>query len=378
MSVIWIFFAVLVMTLGAAPVSAKADPFAGVAPAAVQAVPPQNAWASFQENLGIRSELMSQFAASDHAAASSRQSVGLEVLKKFSSATSTLASLNVQMRVVRRDRYIPIQNDMEGMSRPGWGFEYHNATLDLYNILNPLLNVDQRSRAIGRFNFRAGRFYVPFGLNLQTDTHGQVMQLSNEENFGFERDWYSGLWGQLNDHVNYDLHYLVGSGYHPRFDGQKGLAALRLSLANRYSFEHGLEGGVSALGGERLNEDREKIKTWRGGLDGRVRRAVPTGLATATTEWSGGRDDAASLITQLYQTEYLHHTRRWGSAVQYRRFWNGAMGADASWIGEVTWYFRNDVSSSNLHWIKLNIEKKVEASMSSRAVIYGLQYYRYW
>jgi hypothetical protein len=31
--------------------------------------------------------------------------------------------------------------------------------------------------------------YLPFGLNLQTDTHATLQQLSNDRNFGFERDW---------------------------------------------------------------------------------------------------------------------------------------------------------------------------------------------
>ena len=105
---------------------------------------------------------------------------------------------------------------------------------------------------VGRFNFRAGRFYVPFGLNLQTDTHGTVLQLSNERNFGFERDWYTGFWGAINKHLNYDAYYLTGSGYDLKFKGQSGLGALRISLANKYSSQYGLEGGVSVMAGERL------------------------------------------------------------------------------------------------------------------------------
>ena len=50
----------------------------------------------------------------------------------------------------------------------------------------------------------------------------------------------------------------------------------------------------------------------------------------------------------------------------------------ASLIGEVTWYFRNDVSNSNLHWIKLNIEKEVEKADAPRSVIVAMQYYYYW
>lgn len=179
--------------------AANADPFAGVSEstaAAQRGQPPQTL---FGENFGFRKELMSEFAAGARARASSRQSIGFETLKKFSSETATKAGVDFQGRLVRRDRFVPVQNDMEGVRRDGWWFEYHNAYLDLYNALDPFLSEDQQSRQVGRFNLRAGRFYVHFGLNLQTDTHGTILQLSNEQNFGFERDWYAGLWGSANE-----------------------------------------------------------------------------------------------------------------------------------------------------------------------------------
>jgi hypothetical protein len=77
---------------------------------------------------------MSQFVVDDAGNAASRQSVGFEVLKKFSSETATLASFNFQGRMVRRDGFVPVRNDMEGQARPGWAFEYHNAYVDLYNV----------------------------------------------------------------------------------------------------------------------------------------------------------------------------------------------------------------------------------------------------
>ena len=82
-----------------------------------------------------------------------------------------------------------------------------------------------------------------------------MLQLSNEQNFGFERDWYTGFWGSLNKHLNYDAYYLPGSGYDLKYKGQSGLGALRLSLSNRYSSEYGFEGGVSFIAGERLSTD---------------------------------------------------------------------------------------------------------------------------
>lgn len=367
----------IALLLCSSALAAEPDPFAGVAESTAALGRNAGAPAFFRENFGFRKELMSEFATSEHARASSRQSAGFEVLKKFSTETATKAGFDFQGRLVRRDRFVPVSNDGEGMNREGWRFEYHNAYLDLYDALDPLLTEEQRSRAVGRFNVRAGRFYVPFGLNLQTDTHGTVLQLSNERNFGFERDWYAGLWGNAGERVNYDAYYLAGSGYYPKWEGQSGLAALRLSLANRYLSEYGLEGGVSGLAGERLSSERLVVPTRRAGVDGRWRRSVPTGLFTGTAELSGGRD-AADVLTQLYQAEYLHSSRRWGAATQYRRFWDGGRGADASIIGEVSWYWRNDPGSSNLHWIKLAVERKLEAAAAARDVVVALQYYRYW
>ncbi len=375
---------------------AEADPFADLvelpSPQATSDQAPRS-WREtlLTENFGFRKEAMSQFDMNERGKTASRQSVGFEALKKFSTATATLASFDFQGRLVRRDGFNPVQNDMEGQGRPGWAFEYHNAYLDLYNVLNPLLSDEQRGDTVGRFNLRAGRFYVPFGLNLQTDTHGTVLQLSNDRNFGFERDWYTGFWGAISPDVNYDVYYLAGSGYDLKFKGQSGLGAIRFSLANKYSYEYGLEGGLSILGGERLSPDaitrrrilaanignENRVETKRVGLDGRYRQVVPTGLLTVTSELSGGRDLSSNLFTQLYQAEYLHASRQWGVSTQYRRFQQEGLGADASIIGEVSWYFRNDIGNSNLHWIKLNVERQVEQMQGPHSTIATLQYYFY-
>lgn len=370
------------------------DPFAGVSEAAQPAEAPVQhvSWTRkfFGENLGFRKEIMSQFNAKDGGGAS-RQSVGFEVLKKFSTSTSTVASFDFQGRLVRRDGYVPVLNDMEGAGRPGWAFEYHNLYLDFYNVFNPLMNDAGRSSNVGRFNFRVGRFYVPFGLNLQTDTHGTLLQLSNEGNFGFERDWYAGFWGAINKHLNYDAYYLAGSGYDLKFKGQGGLGALRISLSNKYSSEYGLEGGVSVLAGSRLSSpmhesgtgsgmvaaDAVPLKTERIGIDARYRHTAPQGLLTFTTELSGGRDALKPVYAQLHEAEYLHGSRRWGVATQFRSFHQEGVGTNSSIIGEISWYFRNDVGNSNSHWIKLNVERKLQSVAGPPHTVVALQYYFY-
>jgi len=139
-----------------------------------------------------------------------------------------------------------------------------------------------------------------------------------------------------------------------------------------------VEGGLSIIGGERLSHETQRpIETKRAGLDGRYRRPTRTGLLTFTSELSGGRDASDSVHLQLYQSEYLHASRRWGVATQYRRLAQNGRGADSSIIGELSWYFRNDVGNSNLHWIKLNVERKLERAQGSPALVVTLQYYFY-
>lgn len=371
----------------------------------------------FGDGFALKKELMLQVSRSSRAADAigthgdgwySRSSIGFETLKKFSNQNATTAAFDLQMRLVRRDHFHEVLNDAEGADRRGWFLEYHNVYWDFYNVFNPFLEDAARSDTVGLFNLRIGRFYLPFGLNLQTDTHGSVLQLSNERNFGFERDWYTGFWGSLSKDLNYDLYYLLGSGYDIAFKGQSGLIGTRLSLSNKYLNEYGIEGGLSFLGGQRisdhaldrspsvaLNSRRDSIiDTLRYGGDLRWRHPVPTGSLTFTAEWSTGNDETDRVFTQLYQADYLTLNRKFGGSIQYRHFhqdihgnpvaasmnmpgWNGGK-SDASIVGDLTWYFRNDLGNSNLHWIKLCVERKTETMEGRPDSIITLQYYRYW
>ncbi len=383
------------------------DPFADLTPAVASGpVPVGQAVSSRRTRTFLKKELASQFSWQDGGGLPySRQSIGGEILQRFSDDRRTWGSFNVQGRLVHRERFLPVSNDMEGEERSQWFAEYHNVYFDLFDALNPFLSPDARRKNLGRYHFRLGRFYLPSGINLQTDTHGTVLQLSNERNFGFERDWYAGFWGALNSRLNYDLYAMAGSGYDLRLEGQKGLTGLRISLAGRYLYDRGLEGGVSVITGERISrhammrspsvmaraDHGRFIETRRYGIDARHTRPVSRGTLTATGEWTAGRDEDDEVFTQLYQLEFLRRDRRLGLALQYRRFFQDigpdpmAMpgmavpgSTDASLAGEVAWYFRNDVGNSNLHWIKLNVERQFERQIGRSAVLTTLQYYRYW
>lgn len=347
----------------------------------------------------FKNEIMTQFSFSTGAGDGdfepyNRYSYGFELLKKFANNVSTTSSFNVQTRLVFRRQYEPVINDMEGETRPELFLEYHNFYIDLYNALDPWMAPEARASNLGRFNFRFGRFYLPFGLNLQTDTHGTILQLSNDRNFGFERDWYAGFWGSLNDNLNYDLYYMLGSGYAITRKGQQGLLGARISLANKYLYDHGVEGGLAIISGERLSKhaamrsesvmagarNGQIIDTMRIGLDGRYGRAVPGGKMTFTGELSTGKDESDNVLTQLYQLDFLRADRKFGWATQYRQFWQETMQhkTDSSLIGELTWYMKNDVGNASLEWIKLNVEKKLRVQGGSPDTITSIQFYRYW
>jgi hypothetical protein len=180
---------------------------------------------------------------------------------------------------------------------------------------------------------------------------------------------------------------------------------MRISLANKYLFDSGWEGGVSLMTGERLSSHAlmrspsvggradagQFIETRRVGLDARHTKPVDFGSLTMTGEWTIGRDESDDLFTQLYQIDLLRRDRKLGYSLQYRRFWQDigpglmtGMGeplpgrTDSSVIGEITWYFRNDIGNANLHWLKLNVERQTERQMGSPGVLTTLQYYRYW
>ena len=370
------------------------DPFEGLDARPPAPPPAAGKTGFFQENFTFKKELYAQFSQDSRADGLpySRQSAGFEALKVFSTPTAKAASLYVQGRLVRRDRFVETPGDMDGAGREGWAFEVHNLYLDVYDVLG----------AGGRVNVRAGHFYLPFGLNLQTDTHGTLLQLSNGRNFGFERDWYAGFWGAATPDLNYDAYWLLGGGDDLAFRGQEGMAGARLSLAGHLRNELGLEGGLSFLGGERLDRealDRSPalaatsaamedpvVRTERAGMDARWTRLVPTGSVSLAAELSAGYDGPQRVFTELYQVEHLTVRRDWGLSAQYRRFWQdvdpGAMPgdrrADASVIGEIAYYLRNDIGGAYLHAIRLDVEGQVERQSGSGGSIITLQYYRYW
>lgn len=385
--------AVPYFTMCSAATFAADDPFADVVAApqsATQAVAlVEPGWT---DNLLFRHELYLLGAAGrDNFDAThdtmSRLSAGFEVQKRFATATRTVASVDYQGRVVYRDHVLDTSADPMGRDAAQWEYETHNAYVDVYNVFGEL----------GRFNLRGGYFYPPFGLNQQTDTHGTLLQLSNDRVFGSERDWQTAVYGALTDELDYNVGYLLGAG--PDFDmeGQAGMGVARVALNNAWLFQQGLEGGVSVAAGERADEDavmRSRsverdtrgdpvVGTWRLGADVRKRLDSGFGPFTLTSELAGGEDENDTILLGLAQADWLHPSRRVGTAVQYRHF-RQDVGVEADDVtdarvsGVVTYYVRNDVGNASLHWIALAVERQVHQSDGPEDTLLMVQYYRYW
>ncbi len=371
------------------------DPFAGVEPLPVPQEPSSAvtfAAQDWSDNLLFRKEAYLLFGVGrdnldDPGGIMSRVSAGFEIQKRFSTATRTLASLDYQGRLVYRDRSLDTFADPMGRGASPWKYETHNAYADIYNLFGEP----------GCFNLRAGYFYQPFGLNQQTDTHGTLLQLSNEQVFGAERDWQAVVFGALNDSLDYSVGYLLGAGPDHELKGQTGMAVARVGLNNGWLFRHGWEGGVSFAAGERVDGHAVMrsdavmgrtggdpvIRTWRAGADARKRFDSVAGPVSLLAELAAGEDEEDAVLSGLGQADWLHPSRRWGAAAQYRQLWQdvgtGAENAvDERVAGVLTYYLRNDVGNASLHWIALGAERQTRASDGPGHTVFMVQYYRYW
>ena len=364
--------------LATSAAAGAADPFAGVEPRAA-APPVQAAAGGWADNLLFRKEVYLLWAAGDDDFAEtdraySRLSAGFEIQKKFSTATKTVASVDYQGRLVYRDHVLATAADAMGMDAERWTYETHNAYAEFYNLLGDP----------GRFSLRAGRYYLPFGLNSQTDTHGTLLQLSNDRLFGADRDWQVTAYGNASEHLDYLAGYVFGAGSDQKLDGQAGMAVGRIGLNSDYLYARGLEAGVSGAFGERVDPHAGidgPIRTWRLGADLRKRLDSEVGPFTLTGEAATGEDEEAAVWSGLAQADWLHPGRRWGLAAQYsllNREAPGSNSTDERASVVATRYFRNDVGNAALHWIALGLEEQIQAPDGGEDTFLLAQYYRYW
>lgn len=366
----------------------------------------------WSDNLLLRKEVYLLFVAGEDefdeaGGVMSRLSAGFEVQKRFSTATRTLASIDYQGRFVYRNHMLDTSADLMGHDASPWEYETHNAYFDVYNLLGEP----------GRINLRCGYFYQPFGLSQQTDTHGTILQLSNDRLFGSERDGQMLLYGTLTDDLDYLAGYLLGAGPDFKMTGQTGMGIVRVALNNDWFFRHGLEGGMSVAFGERISEYAMQrtgtsatnshmlvawpdvpirsrvvrstilkdplIETFRAGLDVRKRIDSVVGPFTLTCEAAMGTDNGDPILSGLTQADWLNPGRRWGAAAQVQYFRRdvseeNGQAEDLRSSGVLTRYFQNDVGNASLHWIALAVEQQFHSSGDPEDLLVMVQYYRYW
>ena len=357
-------------------VGAADDPFADVRPLAMTATtkPPVPWW---RDNWQVRRELYGVVGVGwpdieDSDRASLRLSAGFEVQKRVATATRTIGAVDYQGRVVYRDRSLNAPGDAMGMDADRWTYETHNAYVEWYQVAG----------GPGRLNLRAGRFYVPFGLSWQTDTHGTLLQLANERVFGDSHDWQVTAYGNATALLDYQVGYLLGAGPRQHLDGQSGMAVGRVGLNNAALNERGREAGVSAAYGQRLDPAvaAGRVDTWRVGVDARQRLDTGNGPITLTGEGAAGEDNQRAVWSALLQADWLHPSRRWGAAAQYTHYtWRAPTPAtqqNATLVA--TRYFRNEVGNTALHWLAVGIENRWAPSDTPADTLVLAQYYHFW
>ncbi|NLB65002.1 MAG: hypothetical protein GX803_00830 [Lentisphaerae bacterium] len=361
-----------------AAIATASDPFADVQPHPVR--PPASQTApNWRENLLWRNELQAVATAGRRDVRHTdnvhvRLSVGFEAQKRLATPTKTYASVDYQGRLVYRQHPLNSANDPMAKDGQAWTYETHNAYVELYNLLG----------SSGRLHLRLGRYDLPFGLDSQTDTHGTLWQFSNHRLFGAGHDWQATAFGKATEHLDYQLGYLLGAGPNDRLNGQHGMLAGRLGLANTFLFAHGLEAGLSAAWGRRLDPHtgtRDPVSTWRLGLDARKRMDSPTGPFTMTLEAAVGEDEDDAIWSSLVQVDWLNPGRRWGALAQYvwlQRDTQPSRATDQRASAMLTRYFRNEVASSTLHWVALAVEHQLDTPHRGEDTLVTAQYYRFW
>ncbi len=383
-------------------IATKADdnPFAGLEKPKISSFSHSNSESSHSQSLSnsiryLKKEIISVYSRKleDSGGHNIKQVLGLEYLHKFSDQLASRSSFNIQLQFVFRDSQNWMQINHGTPSR--WEMETHNFYLDVYQALDSFMTKTERARNIGRFNLRIGRFYLPLGLNLQTDTHATLLHLSNEQHLGYDRDWLIGFYGAFNENLKYDLYFMLGSGHDAVLKEQKGLIGGRISLAGKFLYEQGYEAGVSFITGERLSHSHPKnkhIQTSRAAFDVRYTKPLTNGTLKSLAEIYHGKDNFQTVSSFLGQVELLTSDRKHGYALQFRHFDRHGQKPDAggmihatakdgidSWSGlEYTRYLHNDLMGNQLEWIKFLIEKPLKSRTGFEDLQVTVQYYSYW
>jgi len=275
-------------------------------------------------------------------------SLGFDLLKKFSGKTGDWAIFNFQPRFVRRDNQIMVMNHTEG--EDDFEFEIHEASLKWTRWFR------------GRLNFKIGHFDIPFGLEPSIDTHSSLVQLISMRNTGVKKDWGVSLYGQLRS-LDYEIAATRGVGMQNPFgDGNNYLISGRVGSPSTRNFTIGLSGlygrGKDPMAvmrgmnnsmpmtyfGRSSSPENNVIRRYRIGLDSQWF----VGPLTFKAESSFGQDANQYLVNSLFETDWLFFRERLEGIIQFKHSWQNLTSAgskqDISSIGALKWRMLNEVT----------------------------------
>jgi len=187
----------------------------------------------FKENLIVKKEIILQSAWSDEKdEISNKNSLGFEVLKKFSSKKGDWASALVQLRFVQYAHEYMLVNTTP--MPPSHVEGIYDGKIELHDAYFKYSGPFK-----GQLNFRIGHFDVPFGLEENTDTHSTLVQLISMRNIGFKKDWGLSILGEFPK-FDYNFSLTRGSGVEFIDKGDNFLLSGRIGTPSTENFVIGL------------------------------------------------------------------------------------------------------------------------------------------
>lgn len=236
-------------------------------PTAESEAPESKPWAALTENLRFNVDVLSRLDLTRlRGQPGGTQAVGLDIHRVFSDSRGDIGTLILQPYMTRYDNAFPVPHDAE--DDDDWEFVFHNFSF----------NLTRWGR--GRTNFRIGHFDVPYGLEVNTDTHTTVHQLISHENIGMDMDWGCSFNGTTS-RLEYEVALMQGTG-HEYINAGKNLA-----VAGRIGtpYDRNLAVGVSALHGQII--DPHGLARWRSALEPPSR----VDIARGRRKWANTGDD---------------------------------------------------------------------------------------
>ncbi|ODS34801.1 MAG: hypothetical protein SCARUB_00061 [Candidatus Scalindua rubra] len=272
-------------------------------------------FSKLRENLLFKKEVILGGSWSDERSQiTGRNSIGFELLKKFSDKKGDWGSTLLQMRFVRYDHQFMLMNSNKMLpdhvdEMHDWELEFHDAYFKY------------SGRFKGRLNFRIGHYDVPYGLEQNVDTHSTLIQLISERNIGFKKDWGLSIGGQLPK-IDYEFAFTRGSGHEYIDRGENYLLGGRIGSPADENLSIGISGlygmpmdSTAVMRGKKLGmmgkpntwfdsttiPTDDIIRRWRVGLDS----IYLYGPFTFKGEISYGEDVNQEVINGVLEIDYL-------------------------------------------------------------------------